>query len=174
MKKIKLLTFLITLFILNSCNNDENEQIDANGIMGSYRITSYTYKGNYLVTKPGIDPRTENFSGFGKNFNYQSEIRERPNTWSFVGTVDWEVTDLNTGTTSTIPQVISQNSTWTKIGDNIIITFDNGKVANCIVTEGNNKYMVIKYSLPISYDDEQGFHNEGSYTEIIMRLDRNQ
>lgn len=176
MKAIRIILVLVCHFCLNSCNNDENEQIEANGIMGSYKVTSYTYKGFYFLTGPNIEtPIRVDFTGIGKNFDYRTEIRERPNTWVFSGTFDADVTRLSDGVVfnDTNIQVDPISYMWTKNGDTIILTAPDGKTTNVSVLDGNNKYMIVSYSSKI-IRETQGFTYDITYSEHIIRLDRNQ
>ena len=91
MKKTMLmkLVLIFSIITFTSCtDSDENVNFNQNNLLGEWKLTNYTYNGNFeLSGGPLTIPKT-NFSGEGINMNLTTVFSENPNKANAYGSYD--------------------------------------------------------------------------------------
>lgn len=145
MKKVVLL--IVLGFLISSCSEDDEVQIAAEDLIGTWSCTAIDYTG---TTKTEIQGQTitASFDGVGYDIDFTFTLSENPNIASSEGQYSIELTSMLLGQNS-VQNIeglaFSTVGFWTRDGVNMTISQD-GKTSNVTIVKLTKTVLELKIS----------------------------
>lgn len=172
MKILKLILFTALISLTISCSSDDdNVNLNNDGIVGVWRGTGVNYEGTSTTTMQGQSFAAD-YVGVAYDINYTLAFSENPNKVVSEGNYSIELTTTYMGQTTT--QNITgldflSDGDWTLNGDILSITVDN-ETQNATIIELTPNKLVLEANESTTV--EQNGATTTSTTHIVMTFDR--